>query len=51
MSNGMAMNTGPAFPILVPPRYMPAPVLLGHFFELLLENIMFGVLAELLFEK
>lgn len=46
---GLAMSIGLAFPLLLPQDFMPAPVRLGHFFELLIENFVFGVVAVLLF--
>jgi len=48
---GLAMSIGLAFPILVPQSYMPMPVRLGHFPELLSSNFVFGVIAAWLFTK
>jgi len=48
---GLAMSIGLAFPILVPQSYMPTPVRLGHFPELLSSNFVFGVIAAWLFGK
>jgi hypothetical protein len=48
---GLAMSIGLAFPILVPQPYMPTPVRLGHFPELLSSNFVFGIIAALLFTK
>ena len=48
---GLVMSVGLAFPILVPQPYMPAPVRLGHFPELLSSNFVFGIIAAWLFTK
>lgn len=48
---GLAMSIGLAFPILVPQPYMPTPVRLGHFPELLSSNFVFGIIAAWLFTK
>ena len=48
---GLAMSIGLAFPILVPQAYMPTPVRLGHFPELLSSNFVFGIIAAWLFTK
>ena len=48
---GLVMSIGLAFPILVPQPYMPAPVRLGHFPELLSSNFVFGVIAAWIFTK
>jgi len=48
---GLAMSIGLAFPILVPQVYMPTPVRLGHFPELLSSNFVFGIIAAWLFTK
>ncbi len=48
---GLCMAIGVSFPLLLPQDFMPAPVRLGHFFELFIENFMFGVVAAYLFLK
>lgn len=48
---GLAMGIGVSFPLLLPQDFMPAPVRLGHFFELLIENFIFGAVAVLLFVR
>jgi hypothetical protein len=45
------MSIGLAMPLLLPQDFMPAPVRLGHFFELLIENFIFGVVVVALFRK
>jgi small-conductance mechanosensitive channel len=47
---GLAMSIGLATPLLVPNEYMPGAIRLGHFFELLIENFLFGVIAAFLFQ-
>ncbi|TFH32298.1 MAG: hypothetical protein E4G99_12910 [Anaerolineales bacterium] len=46
---GLAMSIGVSFPLLLPQDFMPAPVRLGHFFELFIENFVFGVVVVFLF--
>jgi hypothetical protein len=48
---GLCMAIGASFPLLLPQDFMPAPVRLGHFFELFIENFLFGVVAAYLFLK
>jgi len=48
---GLVMSIGLAFPILVPQKYMPTPVRLRHFPELLSSNFVFGVIASWLFTR
>ncbi len=48
---GLCMAIGISFPLLLPQDFMPAPVRLGHFFELFIENFTFGVVAAYLFLK
>lgn len=48
---GLAMSIGLAMPLLLPQDFMPAPVRLGHFFELLIENFIFGVVVVALFRE
>lgn len=48
---GLSMSIGLAFPVLVPYPYMPAPIRLGHFPELLSSNLVFGIIAASLFTK
>lgn len=47
---GLMLSVGLATPLLVPNEYMPRVVRFGHFFELLIENFLFGVLVVLLFQ-
>jgi hypothetical protein len=47
---GLAVSVGLATPLFVPNEYMPNAVRLGHFFELLIENFLFGVIATFLFQ-
>ena len=46
---GLALSVGLATPLLVPNEYMPAAVRLGHFFEVLSQNFIFGALCALWF--
>ena len=48
---GLAMSIGQEFPILVPQAYMPTPVHLEHFPELLSSTFVFGIIAAWLFTK
>lgn len=47
---GLALSIGLATPLFVPNEYMPDIVRAGHFFELLIENFLFGVLVALVFK-
>jgi hypothetical protein len=47
---GLALSVGLATPLFVPNEYMPAAVRMGHFFELLIENFLFGVIAAYWFQ-
>lgn len=47
---GLAVSVGLATPLFVPNDYMPAAIRFGHFFELLIENFLFGVIAVFLFQ-
>mgnify|MGYP001055086721 CR=1 FL=1 len=46
---GLLLSVGLATPLFVPNEFMPPIVRLGHFFELLAENFLFGVLVALFF--
>jgi len=46
---GLILSVGLATPLLVPNEYMPPVVRGGHFFELLAENFVFGLLVALFF--
>ena len=46
---GLLLSVGLATPLFLPNEFMPAAVRLGHFFELLVENFLFGVLIALFF--
>lgn len=48
---GLAVSVGLATPLFVPNEYMPATIRFGHFFELLIENFLFGVIAVLIFRS
>jgi hypothetical protein len=48
---GLSLSVGLSTLLLVPNPYMPDSVRLGHFFELLLENFLFGVLLVRLFRS
>jgi hypothetical protein len=48
---GLAVSIGFATPLFVPNEYMPSAVRFGHFFELLIENFLFGVIAARLFQS
>jgi len=41
---GLLLSVSLATPLLVPNDFMPPDVRLGHFFELLIENFLFGVI-------
>jgi hypothetical protein len=41
---GLILSVGLSTPLFVPNEYMPSGVRFGHFFELLIENFLFGVL-------
>lgn len=45
---GFALSIGIAAPLLIPNNYMPGAVRLGHFFEVLAENYLFGFIAAVL---
>jgi hypothetical protein len=45
-----ALESGFAIPLFVPNEYMPGAVRLRHFFELLIENFVFGATAVSLFQ-
>ena len=47
---GLAVSIGLATPLFVPNEYMPSAIRLGHFFELLIENFIFGAIAAFLFQ-
>lgn len=47
---GLAVSIGLATPLFVPNEYMPSAVRFGHFFELLIENFLFGAIAACLFQ-
>lgn len=46
---GLILSVGLATPLLVPNEFMPPVVRAGHFFELVIENFLFGVLVALFF--
>ncbi len=48
---GLSLSVGLSTLLLVPNPYMPDSVRLGHFFELLLENFVFGALLVQLFRS
>jgi len=48
---GLAMSIGLALPLVLPQNYMPSGVRFGHFFEVLIENFVFGVVVVVLFGK
>lgn len=41
---GLILSVGLSTPLFVPNEYMPSGVRFGHFFELLIENFLFGVI-------
>ena len=48
---GLALSVGLATLLFVPNEYMPGAVRFGHFFELLIENFLFGVLCAIMFKS
>jgi magnesium-transporting ATPase (P-type) len=48
---GLALSIGLATPLFIPNEYMPGAVRFGHFFEVLIENFLFGVIATILFQQ
>ena len=46
---GLILSVGLATPLFVPNEFMPPEIRAGHFFELLSENFLFGVLVALFF--
>lgn len=46
---GLILSVGLATPLFVPNEFMPPVVRAGHFFELVIENFLFGVLVALFF--
>lgn len=48
---GLVLSVGLATPLLVPNEYMPVVIRSGHFFELFIENFLFGVLVAILFQS
>lgn len=48
---GLLLSVGLCTPLFVPNEYMPVGVRIGHFFELLVENFLFGVIAAYVFRS
>lgn len=48
---GLILSIGLSFQLLIPNPYMPAPVRMGHFYETLIENFLFGVIIAIVFKQ
>ncbi len=48
---GLILSIGLSFQLLIPNPYIPASVRIGHFYEALIENFLFGVIAAIMFKQ